>query len=160
MQALLALAAVDRPLTGSAFGRPSFGCGHLTVDVDLLALGIGLPAILPFLCAFPTPTFLLLRIALAFVGTFLALVCHLLALFCGLVTLISCRVSLVGDPLPPCHLILTPRDHRLAFARLAGGDVIGPVRIALIIHESQFSRKIARSCPEEDYASTARTNQR
>jgi hypothetical protein len=97
-------------------------------------MGIGLPALLPLCCAFLMPTFLLLSVALALVGAFLALVCYQLALICGLVALISNRVSLVGAPLTPCHLILTPRDHLLALARLAG-NVIRPVPIALCIHK-------------------------
>jgi hypothetical protein len=118
----------------ASFGAPSFGFGHLTLDVDLIARGIGLPPLNGSICALSMLAFLLLRIPLAFVCALLAIVCHPVTLSGGVIPFVSDPVSLVGAPLPPRQVALAqfgrlfaPMQVPLAFTR---------VRIILRDHDS------------------------
>jgi hypothetical protein len=92
----------------SVVGSTSFGFGHLTLDVGLLASGSSLPALARLFLALPAPAHLLLGRAFALVRVLLAFVRFLLALIGDPVPLISSLLPLDSSPLPSSHLVHPP----------------------------------------------------
>jgi hypothetical protein len=126
------------PSCESVIGWPSFGFGHLALDIGLVAFGSGFFTLGRFCSAFLMLALLLLSVALAFVGALLAVVCHQLALIRDPFPLISDAVTIVSAPLSAAQLILAPRDCIVVLARLLGCG-IGRVGISLSDDDSPSS---------------------
>jgi hypothetical protein len=92
----------------------SFAFGHLTVDVSLLALGLGSRAIRPFVGAVQSLAFPLGGRALATVGEPFSFVCRLLPIIGKSLPRVSDAFSSGSLPLASFDLGLTPHNRLLA----------------------------------------------
>ena len=94
--------------------QTSFAFGHLTVDVSLLALGLGSRAIRPFVGAVQSFAFPLDGRALATVGEPFSFVCQLLPIIGKSLPLVSDAFSSRSLPFASFDLGLTPQNRLLA----------------------------------------------